>query len=82
LAAIVNARLPRTAGIVACLLYGAAGLGGCSKEVPPPRPQVVEVTAVTIEPKDAPVVYEFVGQTQGSREAEIRARYAYLAGRR
>ena len=37
------------------------------------------MTAVTIEPKDAPVVYEFVGQTQNSREVETRARYAYLA---
>jgi membrane fusion protein (multidrug efflux system) len=34
----------------------------------------VDVTVITIEPRDAPVVYEFVGQTQSSREVEIRAR--------
>ncbi|HEX9684772.1 MAG TPA: efflux RND transporter periplasmic adaptor subunit [Burkholderiales bacterium] len=32
------------------------------------------MTAVTIEPRDTPVVFEFVGQTQSSREVEIRAR--------
>lgn len=46
----------------------------CSKEAPAPPPQVVDVTAMTIEPRDAPVIYEFVGQTQSSREVEIRAR--------
>jgi membrane fusion protein (multidrug efflux system) len=59
----------------ATLLLLAAGLvAGCSKEAPPPQQQVVDVTAMTIEPRDAPVVYEFVGQTQSSREVEIRAR--------
>jgi membrane fusion protein (multidrug efflux system) len=72
--------MPRTATparagwIAACLLCGAAGVAGCSKEAPPPKPAVVDVTAVTIQPQDAPVVYEFVGQTQSSREVEIRAR--------
>jgi membrane fusion protein (multidrug efflux system) len=56
------------------LLCAVALIGGCSKEAPPPKPAVVDVTAMTIEPRDAPVVYEFVGQTQSSREVEIRAR--------
>ena len=51
-----------------------AALAGCSKEAPPPVARVVDVTAVTITPKDAPAVFEFVGQTQSSREVEIRAR--------
>ncbi len=48
---------------------------GCGKEEPKPvaRPPI-EVTAVTIEPRDTPVPFEFVGQTQSSREVEIRAR--------
>jgi membrane fusion protein (multidrug efflux system) len=60
--------------IAALLLCGMAGISGCSKEKPAPAPPVVDVTAVTIQPQDAPVVYEFVGQTQSSREVEIRAR--------
>lgn len=45
----------------------------CSKDAPPPRP-AIDVTTVTVQPVDAPVIYEFVGQTQSSREVEIRAR--------
>src|SRR5262245_51008649 len=47
---------------------------GCKKVVPPPAPKVADVTAVTVQPRDSPVIYEFVGQTQSSREVEIRAR--------
>jgi len=50
-------------------------LTGCNKEKkaggPPPA---VEVTAVTTTPKDTPVTLEFVGQTESSRQVEIRAR--------
>ncbi|HSC96496.1 MAG TPA: efflux RND transporter periplasmic adaptor subunit [Burkholderiales bacterium] len=73
--------MPRVTGMglpfsaPAALLLLVAGLvAGCSKEAPLPPPQAVDVTAMTIVPRDAPVVYEFVGQTQSSREVEIRAR--------
>ena len=59
---------------VACLLCTVALAAGCSKEAPAPAPHVVDVTAITIEPRNAPLVYEFVGQSQSSREVEIRAR--------
>jgi membrane fusion protein (multidrug efflux system) len=65
---------PRLATLVALLMCGVALISGCSKESAPPARPAVDVTAVTIEPRDAPVVYEFVGQTQSSREVEIRAR--------
>ncbi len=53
----------------------ALSTAGCGKEAPKPaaRPPV-DVTAVTLEPRDTPVAFEFVGQTQSSREVEIRAR--------
>ena len=64
-----------TVPVRAALLILLAGLvAGCSKEAPPSKPVVVEVTAITVEPRDAPAVFEFVGQTQSSREVEIRAR--------
>jgi membrane fusion protein, multidrug efflux system len=56
------------------LLGGLLLVAGCSKEAPPPKQAVADVTAVTVQPRDAPVVYEFVGQSQSSREVEIRAR--------
>ncbi len=58
----------------AFLACGLLLVAGCSKEAPPPAVRVVDVTAMTVTPKDAPAVYEFVGQTQSSREVEIRAR--------
>lgn len=60
--------------IVAGLLVGAALIAGCSKEAPKPAVQAIDVTAMAVTPKDAPVVREFVAQTQSSREVEIRAR--------
>lgn len=53
----------------------AAALFGCSKPAPksearPPS----EVTAMTIAPRDTPVSYEYVGQTQSSHQVQIRAR--------
>jgi membrane fusion protein (multidrug efflux system) len=64
-----------TRGLMAVLLLPLASIQpGCSKEKPAPPPQVADVTVLAIQPRDAPVVYEFVGQTQSSREVEIRAR--------
>jgi membrane fusion protein (multidrug efflux system) len=44
---------------------GPGGAGG----MPP-----AEVVAVTVEPKSLPVSFEYVGQTAGSREVEVRSR--------
>src|SRR5262245_7005033 len=67
---------------VAFLLALAAPLSGCGPSnganqhkggpgggMPPP-----EVTAVTVAPRAIPVSFEYVGQTLGSREVEVRAR--------
>ena len=45
------------------------GKGHPGAGMPPP-----EVNAVTVEPRALPVAYEYVGQTAGSREVEVRAR--------
>lgn len=57
-------------------------LAGCSKPAATPAPGPAEVTAVTITPKDTPVSFEFVAQTQSSREVEIRARVAGFLDKR
>src|ERR1044071_6512835 len=43
--------------------------GGPGGGMPPP-----EVTVMTVAPKAIPVSFEYVGQTAGSREVEVRAR--------
>jgi membrane fusion protein (multidrug efflux system) len=50
-------------------------VAGCEQK----RPQIgaqgpIEVTALTVVEKDAPVNFEFVGNTESSRQVEIRAR--------
>ena len=59
--------------LVVCVLVMHAA--GCKKEEPKRegRPPI-DVTAVTIAPQDTPIAFDFVGQTQSSREVEIRAR--------
>jgi membrane fusion protein (multidrug efflux system) len=48
---------------------GKGAKGGPGMGMPPP-----EVTVMTVEPKAIPVTFEYVGQTAGSREVEVRAR--------
>jgi membrane fusion protein (multidrug efflux system) len=63
----------RTAG--AWLLIGMLALTGCQKaDQAGGGYPAVEVTTVTATPKDTPVTFEFVGQTESSRQVEIRAR--------
>jgi membrane fusion protein (multidrug efflux system) len=55
-------------------LAGLALASGCSKEQPKPEAGPIEVSAITVAPRDTPVSYEYVGQTQSSHQVQIRAR--------
>ncbi len=64
-------------GVVAWLL--AVGLVGCnnaagSAAAPPPP----EVAVVTVQPRDLPATFEYVGQIAGVREVEVRPRVSGL----
>ncbi|MCX5817466.1 MAG: efflux RND transporter periplasmic adaptor subunit [Proteobacteria bacterium] len=48
--------------------------GGCKKEAKTGTLPPAQVTVIKVEPKDTPVVFEFVGQTKSSHQVEIRAR--------
>jgi len=65
------------------MLAAAAVLAGCEKKTPvaAERPPV-EVTVIKVAPRDAPVTYEFVGQTQSSHQVQIRARVAGFLDKR
>ncbi|MBC3869142.1 biotin/lipoyl-binding protein [Undibacterium oligocarboniphilum] len=54
--------------LVACGNQAAGGAAGAGK-MPPP-----EVNVVTVNQRDLAVDFEYVGQTAGSKETEIRAR--------
>ena len=64
-------------------LVGTSLLLGCSKkEVTPEAHAPVEVTAMTVTPRDTPVSFEYVGQTQSSHQVEIRARVSGFLDKR
>ena len=67
--------------IAACsfvALAAGCGPGGEPGGAPPAGPQggmpPAEVTVVAVAPRPLPVSFEYVGQTAGSREVEVRAR--------
>jgi membrane fusion protein, multidrug efflux system len=45
-------------------------------------PSAAEVSVLTVEPKTLPVTFEAVGQTEGSREVEVRSRVGGILLRR
>ena len=49
-------------------------LGGCSEQAEDIKRGAPPVTVIKIEPRDTPVVAEFVGKTASSRRVEIRSR--------
>ena len=64
--------------LVACGKHAdGAGAGAPGGAMPPP-----EVSVVTVTAQDHPVELEYVGQTAGSRETEVRARVAGILNKR
>ena len=55
-------------------LLPVCGCGGKGAKSADGGAKPLEVTAVTVSAKDVPVSYEFVGQTQSSRQVNIQAR--------
>ena len=55
--------------------YLAVALAGCSRHDPPnAAPQVVEVVAITVQPRTVPVNFPFVAQIQSSHQVDVMAR--------
>jgi membrane fusion protein (multidrug efflux system) len=73
---------PRTSALVcvlACILLAV----GCKKpETSVATTQTIEVTAVKVEPRDVPITFEWLAQTESSRQVEIRARVAGILEKR
>ncbi|HET8761372.1 MAG TPA: efflux RND transporter periplasmic adaptor subunit, partial [Nitrospiria bacterium] len=68
----------------ASLLAGGLvmALSGCTQAAgSPPAPPVPEVVVATVQPRDLPEVFEYVGQVAGVREVEVRARVSGILER-
>ncbi|MGB7947922.1 MAG: efflux RND transporter periplasmic adaptor subunit [Candidatus Binatia bacterium] len=61
--------------LVLFILNVLLGLTACGREAAKPKPQPpAEVSVVKVEPRDTPITFEHVAQTQSSHQVEIRAR--------
>ena len=67
------ARIVRTLPLALALAGGLLAACGKKDTAPPAKPPV-EVSVLTIEPRDTPAVFEYVAQTQSSRQVNIQAR--------
>ena len=67
---------------VYALLFLVALLSGCEPRAQPAGPPPPAVTVITAEPRQVAVSYEYVGQTAGYREVEVRARVTGILQRR
>ncbi len=63
----------RSFKISLCVLVMAGALAACKKDAPPP-PQDLPVTLLQTKAENVPVSFEFVGQTAGFKEVEVRAK--------
>ena len=54
---------------VMCVAIALAA--GCSRESPPAARPPADVTVLKIEPRNLPVAYEFIAQTQSPQHAQI-----------
>ena len=68
-----SARAVHTFPIAVALAAGTLAACG-KKEAPPAAKPPVEVSVVTIEARDTPAIFEYVAQTQSSRQVNIQAR--------
>lgn len=57
--------------VLPCLLLAACDR---TQQAAPPAPPPPEVAVVTVQPRNMPIAFEYVGQTAGAQEVEVRAR--------
>jgi len=55
-------------------VFSALCAAGCSRQQAAQAPQAVEVKAMQVIERDAPVTYEYVGQVKAKNEAQIRTK--------
>lgn len=79
----MGARMPtrrRAAGLVP--LVALALLAACGKEAPKLAPAPLEVSIITVQPRDVALAREYVAQTQSSQAVNIQARVSGFLDKR
>jgi membrane fusion protein (multidrug efflux system) len=76
-------RWRRSSAVVVAIALLALVVGGCGRGTPePPARPTPDVTTVVAAPRDIPVVFEFVAQTQSSQSVNIQARVSGFLDKR
>ncbi|HLW12976.1 MAG TPA: efflux RND transporter periplasmic adaptor subunit [Casimicrobiaceae bacterium] len=80
----INRRPLAQARFVLLLLASlAAGCGESASESPsPPRPSAIPVKVIQVAPQSVPIAFDVVGQTEGAKQVEVRARVAGILQKR
>jgi membrane fusion protein, multidrug efflux system len=73
---------PHTSALVCVLACNLLAVGCKKQETSVATTQTIEVTAVKVEPRDVPITFEYLAQTESSRQIEIRARVAGILEKR
>ena len=60
--------------VLLCVLSGLALLAACGKEAPKLPPPPLEVSIITVQPRDIDISREYIAQTQSSQAVNIQAR--------
>src|SRR5258706_7993487 len=66
--------LPALAGLLAAALLAGCEQGGANTPASNPAPAGIPARVLQVAPQRVPIVLEAVGQVQGSKEVEVRAR--------
>lgn len=66
----------------AAALLSTALLLGCGREPPRPGPAPLEVSTITVQPRDVDISAEYVAQTQSSQAVNIQARVSGFLDKR
>ena len=69
-----SATLPLLTAVLAASLLSACGRAVDQAQAAPAAMPPPQVSVVTLQPRNIDTVFEYVGQTAGSRETEVRAR--------
>ncbi|HMG60113.1 MAG TPA: biotin/lipoyl-binding protein, partial [Burkholderiales bacterium] len=79
---LLYSSLPALAGLLAAALLAGCEQGGANTPASNPAAAGIQARVLQVAPQRVPIVLEAVGQVQGSKEVEVRARVTGILEKR